>query len=240
MKAGRAKMCLVGVGSFVCLAGCTGICIRVGTAEDEPERYAQTFDSDAAVNDFTFSDPAAWRHGSDGTNGWIELFAQSDYTPPHRSPINIGLLKGLAVGNFTLSADLMQTGRDYGHRDMCVFFGFRGPAKFMYIHLSREADDNAHQVFVVDGSPRTPITTERSDGVDWGTGAWRAVRVAYDDATSTVQVYFDDDLVLSSDRVPWSGGLIGFGSFDDEGRVDNIELAGESVDLDIDTPFPGG
>lgn len=68
----------------------------------------------------------------------------------------------------------------------------------------------------------------------------RAVRVTYDDAASTVRVYVDDELVLSSDRVPWSGGLIGFGSFDDEGRVDNIELVGDSVELDIDTPFPGG
>lgn len=239
MKVGRTLMCLIGVGSIVFTAGCTGVCIRVSTVEDEPGRYAQTFDSDVAINDFTFSDPAAWRHGSDGENGWIELFAQSDYTPPHRSPINIGLLKGRVVDSFTLSADLMQTGRDYGHRDMCIFFGYRSSAKYMYIHMSTEADENAHQVFVVDGSPRTPITTSRTDGVDWGTGVWRAVRIAYDDATSTVQVYFDDELVLTSDRVPWSGGLIGFGSFDDEGRVDNIELAGERVELDIDTRFPG-
>ena len=65
------------------------------------------------------------------------------------------------------------------------------------------------------------------------------MRVTYDDATSTVQVYFDDELVLASNRVPWSGGLIGFGSFDDEGRVDNIELVGDRIEIEIDTHFPG-
>lgn len=187
---------------------------------DWPLVYEQPFDGVSAAADFACTDPAAWRLD----RGSLWQFEQSRYEPPHRSPLNIALLATERVGSFVLEADLMQTGREYGHRDMCVVFGFGDPDHYCYAHLSSSADENAHNVFVVDGAPRTPITAERTGGVDWGWDRWHRLRVEREVGEGTVRVFLDGEQVLFSDRVPPDLGYIGFGSFDDEGRVDNIRV----------------
>ena len=100
----------------------------------------------------------------------------------------------------------------------------------LYAHLSTAADPNAHHVQVVDDAPRTPITTERSDGIDWGRDVWHHVRLEVDADTATIRVLFDGEEVLASTRLPWSRGFVGFGSFDDEGRVDNVRIEAATIE----------
>nr|HPJ98375.1 hypothetical protein [Candidatus Hydrogenedentota bacterium] len=78
------------------------------------------------------TDPKAWAVVEDGTGHAYALKDASDYTPPVRSPLSISLLKGFEVTDFILQADMKQTGKEYGHRDMCVFFGYQDPAHFYY------------------------------------------------------------------------------------------------------------
>ena len=129
-----------------------------------------------------------------------------------------------ALGDFVLEADLRQTGRDYGHRDLCLFFGFEDPAHYFYVHLATRADEHAHNVFIVDGAPRRAIATTTTKGVDWGRDTWHRVRLERTGAT--IRVFFDDMtepiMVATSDRFP--EGHVGFGSFDDTGQIDNIRL----------------
>jgi hypothetical protein len=98
----------------------------------------------------------------------LELVKQSAYQPPFRSPINIALIKGKAFGDFILEADCLQTGKEYGHRDMCLFYGFLSPSRFYYTHLATAADPNAHNCFVVNDAARRNFASHVSKGVDWG------------------------------------------------------------------------
>ena len=102
--------------------------------------YRSPEDPQALLADFTFTDANAWRTGGDAEGPYLELFAASEYTPPHRSPLNIALLDGRTLGDFVLEAELQQTGREYGHRDLCLFFGYQGPSQFYYVHLASVAD----------------------------------------------------------------------------------------------------
>ena len=96
----------------------------------------------------------------------------------------------------------------------------------MYIHIAKTGDNNAHNVFMVNEAPRTPITDFRTVGVDWGVNEWRKIRIVRNIEKSTVALYFGDMLtpIMIADDVPFEKGFIGFGSFDDMGWVDNIKI----------------
>ncbi len=188
--------------------------------------YEQHFDARSALDGFLFTDPAAWRWAGDGASFALELAAQSRYVPPVRSPVNIAWIDGLVFGDFVLEVDLIQTGREYGHRDMCLFFGMQDPAHFYYVHLATAADDHAHNVFLVNGAPRTKIARRTTKGVEWGLGVWHTVRLERRVGDGTIRVFFDDrrePVMVAEDRT-FGAGWVGFGSFDDTGKVDNIRI----------------
>jgi len=208
-------------------------------------QYEQSFDSKKSFDEFMMTDSSAWRILKKKRNTVLALEGASKYTPPHRSPLNIALIKGMTFGSFILEVDILQSGvkgtpiaqfmrenpdptnaNGYAHRDHCFFFGFQDPAHFMYIHVAKTGDNNAHNVFVVNESDRTPITDFRTVGADWGVNEWRKIRIVRDIEKSTVVLYFDDmhTPIMIADDVPFEQGFIGFGSFDDIGWVDNIKI----------------
>lgn len=208
-------------------------------------QYEQSFETREGMEDFMMTDASAWELGKPDGNPALALTGESDYRPPHRSPLNIALIKGLTFGSFILEADIQQSGvrgvpiREYvakhqdtsdspgnAHRDFCFFFGFQDPAHFLYIHVAKAGDNNAHQVFVVNESDRTPITDFRTAGANWGLEEWRKIRIVRDLDKGTVEIFFQDMLtpIMIADEVPFEWGFIGFGSFDDIGYVDNIKI----------------
>ena len=217
----------------LCMASVLPILLlTLSGVQDEPV-YQQSFDQPEGLLDFRCTDAQAWKldHGS------LWQFGASQYTPPHRSPQNLAILSSFRLGSFVLEADLMQTGREYAHRDLCLVFGFQDPARYCYAHLSSSADQNAHNLFVVDQGPRTPITTRRTKGVDWGRDDWKRVRLEFDREAGTARVLVDGEEVLFSDRVPRLSGCVGFGSFDDEGRIDNLRIWSEELDRSASEEF---
>lgn len=188
--------------------------------------YEQNFDKPEALQHFAFTDSEAWKlHQTQGTNA-LELAKQSNYQPAVRSPVNIALLAGQAFGDFVLEANFIQTGKEYGHRDMCVFFGFQDPKHFYYVHMATKADDHAHNIFIVNGTPRTKIAEKTTQGVDWGLNLWHRVRIERRLEEGTVKVFFDDmtSPIMTAKDTTFKTGHIGFGSFDDTGMVDNIRI----------------
>jgi hypothetical protein len=188
--------------------------------------YEQDFDSPAALNDFRFTDPRAWKLGDREGDGTLELHGGSKYSPPHRSPGNIALLSTLQLESFVIEAKLLQTGREYGHRDMCIFFGFVDPSKYYYAHIATRTDPHAHNIFIVNQAPRTKISTKTTQGVQWGQNVWHRVRVARDAKDGTIRVYYDDmgtPIMEATDR-NFPTGYVGFGSFDDTGMVDSVKI----------------
>ncbi len=184
----------------------------------------QHFDSPDSLKQFAFSDPKAWKHSADGASIALELAKQSDYKPAVRSPFNIALIGDRVFGDFILEVDLIQTGKEYGHRDMCLFFGVQDPSHFYYAHVATKTDDHAHNIFIVNGEPRTKISQATTPGVQWGLNQWHRLRL--ERVGPAVRVYFDDMIkpIMKSENGKFGEGWIGFGSFDDTGKVDNIRI----------------
>lgn len=190
--------------------------------------YSQDFESPQAFRDFEMSDPSAWRispTGQDETNKTLELFGESEYRARVRSPFNIALLKGVTTGDFILEADLSQSGREYGHRDLCLFFNVMSPTNFYYVHIASVADDNANNIFLVNDEPRTNIASSTTTGTDWGeTNSWHKVRIERMVETGIITIHFDGKKIMEATDTHFVDGRIGFGSFDDTGRFDNIKI----------------
>jgi len=198
-------------------------------AADQKLLYEQKFENPAALKDFIMTDAKAW---SFSPSNALELVKQSDYKPIVRSPVNIALIADKMFEDFVLEVDLMQTGREYGHRDMCLFFGFQTPTNFYYTHIATAADPNAHNIFIVNGKPRTNIAKKTTKGVNWGLGVWHKVRLERTVADGAIRVFFDDmnePIMIAEDKT-FGAGYIGFGSFDDTGMVDNIRIRGAKVE----------
>lgn len=216
----------LGMLSFAALASLAiGAAAGKAVAGDLPLVFQDTFEEGASR--WRPSDADAWKVIA-GPHGKVyNQFRPSEYRPPHRSPLNISLLGDVYVGDFTLEVDLQSTTRDYGHRDMCLFFGYQDAAHFYYVHLGKKADDHANQIFIVNDAPRTKISTRTTPGIDWD-DQWHHVKIERRVATGTIEIYFDDmdePVMTASDKTfPW--GQVGVGSFDDTGNWDNVKVFG--------------
>jgi hypothetical protein len=174
------------------------------------------------------TDPKAWKIIEQNGNRVYSLFASSSYKPPVRSPLGISWIKDLDMTDFVLEVRLRQTGQEYAHRDLCIFFGRQDASHFYYAHIATKSDANANTIHLVNGAPRVSISKERTGGTDWGSG-WHRVRVVRKTDSGLIQVFFDDmekPIMAAEDKTFLYGG-IGLGSFDDTGDFDDIRVWGK-------------
>jgi len=203
-----------------------------------PEGYELLHSSDASStlrSEFGFSDPSAWSKELGG----LHLIRQSAYKPPVRSPVNIALWKGGSFDDFILDAEVLSTGREYGHLDMCVFFGVQARDKFYYAHIAQAADDHAHNLFRVDGKPRVKFATKTTKGIRWGKRNWHKVRLVREGSTGKIELYFDDmktPIMVGQDKA-FVYGQVGFGSFDDTGKIGRFKIYGKKIHKPYDLGF---
>jgi len=196
--------------------------------QDFPLIYSNNFEKSQELSDFAFSDPEAWKMDHFENNHFLELFKQSNYKTKVRSPFNIALLKTPRVGSFILEARLKQTGRNYAHRDMVLVFGFKDATNFYYVHIASATDEYAHNIFIVNDEARKAISTKTNDGIDWGQD-WNNIRLVRNVSSGMVYFYFNDmdTPIMETKDTHFNEGLIGFGSFDDTGRIDDVKIWGE-------------
>jgi hypothetical protein len=174
------------------------------------------------------TDAKAWKLAKIGDNQVYTLFQQSDYKPEFRSPLNFALLKDTNLAALQLDIRALSTGRDYGHRDLCLIFGYQSSKQFYYVHLARNADDHANQIFIVNSAARKKISVTTTSGTKWD-DAWHEVRLVRDPGDGTIAVFFDDfttPAMTASDKT-FLWGRVGIGSFDDTGSFDELRLFGE-------------
>ena len=194
--------------------------------------YEQSFDKPTGIADFEFTDPKQWKMFRAGDVTALEFGGKGKYRPKVRSPLIIGLISDRVFGDFIMEADMLQTGRNYGHRDMCLFFGFTDKSRYYYCHMATKADNNAHNVMIVNKKPRTKIAIKTTKGIDWGKDKWHKVRLERKGSDGTIKIFFDDmtkPIMLAKDTT-FKSGYVGFGSFDDSGRIDNIRIWGPKVE----------
>jgi hypothetical protein len=226
--------------SIVSLAGLLLICDAANGADDSPNLpsgykllYQKRFTGPEDLREFVMTDAKAWRVTKTNDLVALDLVTQSKYEPAFRSPFNIALIADKVFKDFVLEADLLQTSKEYGHRDMCLFLGMQSPTRFYYTHVATAADDHAHNIFIVKDAPRTKIAKETTKGVDWGQGVWHKIRLERKGSDGTIKVYFDDmskPIMVGEDKT-FESGYVGFGSFDDTGMVKNIRIWGPSMEI---------
>ena len=224
------KSLLVSLGIFACC------CFAAVQAQELPKHYKlvyeQDFEGDVSLNDFEITDPTAWKIALGKKGQALKLYGESSYEPRVRSPHNIAFIKDKKLGSFIMEADLQQTGKEYGHRDLCLFFGIKDPSNFYYVHMASNADPNAHNIFLVNDAPRTNIATKTTEGIDWGaTNEWHKIRLERDIEKGTIKVFFDDmeKPIMETKDKHFDYGYVGFGSFDDSGKFDNIKVWAPSL-----------
>jgi hypothetical protein len=222
------------------LSGVAVVLISIGSIFGAPSDlprgykllYEQNFAEPSAIRDFVLTDTKAWKISQEGEHSALELAGESNYKPVVRSPLSIALIGDKVFADFILEADLMQTGKEYGHRDLCLFFGFQNPTNFYYVHIASAADEHAHNIFLVKNAPRTKIAKETTKGVNWGAGIWHKVRLERRISDGMIKVYFDDmtlPIMFATDH-SLGAGYVGFGSFDDTGKFDNIKIWGPALE----------
>ena len=198
-------------------------------AHSLPLVYEDSFEDGA--DHWEPTDPAAWRVAEVDGKSVYHQFGQSDYEPPHRSPVNVSLLKEIRVSDFVLTATVKSTAERSGaHRNMCVIFGHRDPAHFYYVHLGHRPDPHSSQIMLVDDAPRRMITENESPGIPWDD--WHQVKVVRCTTEGTIEVYFDDmeNPVMVARDTTFTSGRIGLGSFDDHGYWTDLKLYGKRVE----------
>lgn len=177
------------------------------------------------------TDAKAWKVIDTKDGKALCQFAQSKYKPKYRSPLNYTLIKDIVVGDFVFEAKAQSTVKDYGHRDLCIFFGWQSPERFYYAHLAKKADDRANQVFIVNDKERVKISKTSTDGTNW-TDGWHTIRVVRKVKDGSIAVYFDDmkKPVMTAVDTTFTWGQVGVGSFDDTGNWRAVKLSGVKVE----------
>jgi hypothetical protein len=201
----------------------------VARAADElPIVYQASFE-DGKLSDWKMTDGSAWKIVETDRGKTLGLVKQSDYQPKVRSPFNYALVNDVAVTDFTLDVNVKSTTRDYGHRDLCLFFGHQDAEHFYYVHLGKHADPHAHSIFLVNAEPRVSIVKDgdRTKGTPW-TDGWHHLRVTRSAGSGETRVYFDDmetPIMRAVDQT-FKWGKVGVGSFDDTGLFDDLVVRG--------------
>ena len=203
-----------------------------GFAKDKELPVLLSEDFESGAEKWKPTDSQAWKI-KDASKGHVysQFKKRSDYEPPYRSPYNMSLLKDVVVGDFEINVKVLSTHEDYGHRDLCLFFGYQNPAQFYYVHLGKKTDDHANQVFIVNNAARTKISSKTTSGTDWD-DKWHNVRIVRRVDDGTIEIYFDDmknPIMLATDKT-FQWGQVGLGSFDDTSDWDDFVLRGVKVD----------
>lgn len=193
-------------------------------------QWQPNFDDDGILQQLEFTDAKAWRPNKHEGRAVLELVGNSRYTSKVRSPSSIALLTTRRFGDFLLEAELLQTGRDYGHRDLCLFFGFQDPGHYYYVHFASKTDPEANQIFIVNEKPFTKISTKTTAGSHWGQNQWHRVRVQR--IGNKISVWFDDMTTpaMLAEDASFGAGYLGFGSFNDSGMFAQVRVWAPAVE----------
>lgn len=230
MRLNLAASLCVGLLSVIALLACVDSTQAQESDVVLKELYKTSFEDGA--DDWEPTDASAWKvKETDSGHVFSQFKKRSEYEPPHRSPYNRALLKEVVVSDFQIDVQVLSTHEDYGHRDVCLFFGYQDPAHFYYVHLGKQMDPHANQIFIVNESDRTKISTKTTEGTDWD-DQWHHVRIVRDVESGSIEVFFDDmdEPVMTAKDKTFTWGRVGLGSFDDTGDWDEFELKGVKVE----------
>jgi hypothetical protein len=176
--------------------------------------------------------PAKWKL----TGDQIILAEAGTRRPGPRRPFEYAVL---TAGPVYASVDIHAQVRldepvELTNRDVIIVFGYRSDTEFYYAHLSTDNTIYPHNgIFKVDNAERERIDHQwdgRARGADPAVvdEQWHDVRVKYLAATGETAVYLDGaaDPLMTARDTTFPSGRVGFGSFDNRGRLRDLRVTG--------------
>jgi Glucose / Sorbosone dehydrogenase len=181
--------------------------------------------------------------------------------PGPRRPFEYAVLtKGPEYRSVEIDAEVrIDTPVEVSNRDVIIVFGYRSDTEFYYAHLSTDNTIYPHNgIFVVNNADRVRIE-DQWDGTRGATPAitddeWHRMRVVHCADEGEIAVYMDGSRqpLMTAHDTTFDSGRVGFGSFDNIGRLRDLEVEGTAVrdvlpslapDLvahyDFEHPMPG-
>ncbi|WP_152189133.1 PQQ-dependent sugar dehydrogenase [Georgenia satyanarayanai] len=150
-----------------------------------------------------------------------------------RRPFEYAVLDGREYGSVQIDAEVrLDAPSSVNNRDIIIVFGWQSDTEYYYAHISQDNAIYAHNgIFKVDNKDRERI----DDQWDGSIGAppaitdeeWHDVRVVHCAGTGEIAVWVDGDdtpLMTATDTT-FDSGQIGFGSFDNTGRMRDLVVS---------------
>ena len=206
--------------------------LTIGLTAGADETLPLVFEDDfsAGADRWETTDPAAWKIGTEGgLPTWGLVTRKSDYEPKVRSPHNVALVKDLELSDTVITFRVRSTHDTGNHRDCCVFFNWRDPEHFYYVHLGAKPDPASGQIMIVDGAPRRALS-KNTRPVPWD-DQWHTVRLIRDAGSGRIAVFFDDlrtPFIEVEDKT-FTAGRVGIGSFDDMNEFTDVRIQGSKA-----------
>jgi glucose/arabinose dehydrogenase len=175
--------------------------------------------------------PALWQFAPK-----TAILAQAGQTRPGpRRPFEYAVLTaGPVFGAVEIEGKVrLDTPVEVTNRDVIFVFGYRSDTDFYYVHLSSDNTIYPHNgIFVVNNADRVRIDHQwngsRGAPPAIADSDWHKVRVVHLPSTGEIAVYVDgarDPLMTATDTT-FGSGRVGFGSFDNTGRLRDLRLTG--------------
>ncbi len=176
--------------------------------------------------------PAKWQFAG----GQVILAEAGVARPGPRRPFEYAVL---TAGPVFTSVDIRAQVRldepvTLTNRDVIIVFGYQSDTEFYYAHLSTDNTILPHNgIFKVDNADRERIDYQwngRSRGANPAVvdERWHDVRVKHLPATGEIAVYVDGSSqpLMTARDTTFTSGRVGFGSFDNRGRLRNVTITG--------------
>ncbi|MDG4798212.1 PQQ-dependent sugar dehydrogenase [Micromonospora sp. WMMD1082] len=187
----------------------------------------------SGLRDWTPVTPSKWRFRKDE----VILAEEGVSRPGPRRPFEYAVVTaGPRWSSVQIEAQVrLDTPVEVSNRDVIIVFGWRSDTEFYYAHLSTDNTIYPHNgIFKVDNADRERIDYQwngRSRGADPAIvdADWHRVRVVHLPATGEIAVYVDgrkDPLMTAKDST-FGSGRVGFGSFDNVGRLRHLTVTGK-------------
>lgn len=229
----RSRRSAVAIG-----AACAVAALTVGTA-------AQQAGADAGPAYHRVTAPASARHWDPLTDskwsfeqGQVVMTERGTAPPGPRRPFEYAIVtKGPELASLSYSAEVrIDEPVTRNDRDVILVWNYQSPTRFYYAHLSQDNTIYPHNgIFVVDDADRLRIDDQWNGTVGAPPAIddtdWHDVRLDYDAGTGEIAVYVDggDEPLMTATDTTFSGGRIGFGSFDNYGRARHVRVVGTAA-----------
>jgi hypothetical protein len=168
-------------------------------------------------------------------DGQVILTEPGTNPGPPRRPFEYAVMtQGPTLGSLSYRAEVrIDESVSVSNRDVILIWNYQSPTRFYYAHLSQDNTIYPHNgIFVVDDADRLRIDDQWNGSVGAPPAIddtdWHDVRLDYDAATGKIAVFVDgsDAPLITATDTTFSGGRVGFGSFDNFGRVRDVVVAG--------------